>query len=203
MRYSGVQLEYNRVSKVMNADQLLQRLIGSDSRDEMMLTLQQWLKANSPAPNSTVYAVFAQVRGGVSHDYLAVYSTLERAQALIDAQCEELGSSLVIWPLEIDRDPKDDYWATPARCPELPHALKGPPAEDLQARIERYRPQLHRLATSEDFALVCANCGRAISQIAGYVEQSLLSHTCAPGSCGVCGQVGSVSPSDDWIGEGD
>lgn len=73
---------------------------------------------------------------------------------------------------------------------------------EVAERIERHRPNLERLASGADDALVCGTCGRAISQLAGYAGR-LLANTHFPGTCGVCGQIGSVSPSDDWIGEGD
>lgn len=50
---------------------------------------------------------------------------------------------------------------------------------------------------------VCGRCGRAISAAAGYIEQSLLSHTYAPGTSGLCLRAGSVSPSHDYICLGD
>lgn len=86
---------------------------------------------------------------------------------------------------------------------ELRRVWEMPRHDEVSDRIERYRPQLERLAADEECARVCGYCGRAISQIAGYVEQSVLSHTHAPGTCDVCGLVGSVSPSEDWIGQGD
>ena len=92
------------------------------------------------------------------------------------------------------------------------HALAGMPEDaiprdratrdDLNERIDH----LARLAAGTEYALVCGACGacgRAISRLAAYVEQSPVSHTHAPGTCGVCGRVDSVSPSDDWIGQGD
>lgn len=73
---------------------------------------------------------------------------------------------------------------------------------EVSERRERHHPQLERLALGADDALVCGICGRAISQLAGYAGR-LLANTHFPGTCGVWGQIGSVSPSDDWIGEGD
>lgn len=63
--------------------------------------------------------------------------------------------------------------------------------------------RLARLAAGTEYALVCGACGSAISQLAGYVERSLLAHTHATGQCDVCGRAGSVSPSGDWRGDGD
>lgn len=70
---------------------------------------------------------------------------------------------------------------------------------DVADRIERHRPHLERLASGADDALVCGTCGRTISQLAGYPGR-ILANTHFPGTCGVCGHVGSVSPSADWIG---
>lgn len=86
---------------------------------------------------------------------------------------------------------------------ELRRVWEMPLRDEVADRIARYRPQLERLAADEEYARVCGQCGRAISQVAGYVEQSPLSHTHFPGTCDVCGHVGSVSPSEDWIGKGD
>jgi hypothetical protein len=61
-----------------------------------------------------VYAVFARGRLGLDHDLLAVYSTRERAQGLIDAQDERLRACLVICELELDRHPTDPYWSPPS-----------------------------------------------------------------------------------------
>src|SRR5690606_7193329 len=69
---------------------------------------------------------------------------------------------------------------------------------DVADRIERHRPHLERLASGADDALVCGTCGRTISQLAGDAGR-ILANTHFPGTCGVCGHVGSVSPSADWI----
>ena len=65
-----------------------------------------------------VFAVFARGRLGLDHDLLAVYSTRERAQGLIDAQDEQLRACVVICELELDRHPTDPYWSPPSMASE-------------------------------------------------------------------------------------
>ncbi len=78
-----------------------------------------------------VYAVVAQGRLGVDHDVLAVYATPERAQELIDAQDDQLRSCLVIWDIELNKHPSDEYWAKPKGMVAAFHALADIPVDAL------------------------------------------------------------------------
>lgn len=233
-----------------------------------------------------VYAVFAAVRGGISHDWLAAYTSRERALAWINTQDAQLRECLVIWDIELDRHPTDPSWTTPqdvagaarfvsrdqisaaaGTAPHIDsrqfrvdvdsvldqgnrdqpaeargvaaafHALADLPVDAIprdrvmlgtmlgsiareaggltDAEAERFDrhstaladlneriDHLARLAAGIEYALVCGACGRAISRLASYVEQSPLSHPHAPGTCDVCSRTGSVSPSGEWIGLG-
>lgn len=60
-----------------------------------------------------VFVVFAAVRGGISHDFIAAYSSRERAQHWVDAQHASLRECLSISEIEIDRHTEDDYWQRP------------------------------------------------------------------------------------------
>lgn len=76
-----------------------------------------------------VYAVFAEVRGGIGHDWLGAYSSRERAQRFIDAQDAQLQSSLVIWEVELDADPSDPYWVAPKGMAAAFHAIAALPED--------------------------------------------------------------------------
>lgn len=152
-----------------------------------------------PASSRLVFGVFARPRthpGGL--ELIALYSTPERAQRFIDAQDESVHMVLSIVEIVIDSPPSGDLWKRPTEDPVLP----ADPT-DLQDRLAKYGRHLERLAEGDEYALVCGGCGRAVSYLANYVERSVLSHTRFPGTCSVCGRVGSVSPSGDWIDEGD
>lgn len=68
---------------------------------------------NEPRSGRIVYAVLAQVRQGVAHDFLAVYSTASLAREFVDAQDVQLRQCLVVWEVEVDRHPSDPYWTAP------------------------------------------------------------------------------------------
>jgi hypothetical protein len=77
------------------------------------------------------YAVLAEVRQGVEHDLLAVYSTRALAKAFTDAQDEQLRQCLVICEVEIDKHPSDPYWRKPHGLAGAFHALAGIPEDAL------------------------------------------------------------------------
>ncbi len=60
-----------------------------------------------------VFVVFAAVCGGISHDFIAAYSTRARAQRFIDAQDANLRDCLSISEIELNRHTEDDYWRRP------------------------------------------------------------------------------------------
>jgi len=76
-----------------------------------------------------VYAVFAQVDGGISHDWLAVYSTPEHAQRFIKSQQAQLQPSLVVWEVVLDADPSDPYWIPPQGMAAAFHTLAALPED--------------------------------------------------------------------------
>ena len=80
----------------------------------------------------TVYAVLAEVRGGVSHDLLAVYSTPVLARQYVDAQQESLRDCLVVWDVVVDRHPSDPYWTQPGMAAAF-HLLAELPDDALPA----------------------------------------------------------------------
>jgi hypothetical protein len=96
------------------ARELLEHLLTCESQDEMQATIQNWLQSNPPQVGAqVVYAVFAAVRGGVDHDYVAAYAKREQAQAFVDMQSEQLQQCLTVWEIELDRHPSDPYWTKP------------------------------------------------------------------------------------------
>jgi hypothetical protein len=46
-------------------------------------------------------------------EFLAVYSTRERAESFINAQDESRRGCLEVWLVELDRHPPDPFWARP------------------------------------------------------------------------------------------
>jgi hypothetical protein len=83
-----------------------------------------------------VYAVFAQGRLGLDYNLLAVYSSRDRAQELIDTQDEQLRACMAICELEYDRHPTDPYWSTPKGMASAFQLLAGMP-EDALPRGDR------------------------------------------------------------------
>ena len=93
----------------------------------------------------TVYAVLAEVRGGVSHDLLAVYSTPVLARQFIDAQQESLRHCLIVWDVVVDRHPADPYWTPPGMAAAF-HLLAELPDDALPAdRGEASRTETNML----------------------------------------------------------
>ena len=78
-----------------------------------------------------VYAVFAQGRLGLDYNLLAVYSSRDRAQELIDTQDEQLRACMAICELEYDRHPTDPYWSTPKGMASAFQLLAGMPKDAL------------------------------------------------------------------------
>lgn len=76
-------------------------------------TLLILLQQEKSVRRRRVFVVFAAVAGGISHDFIAAYSTRARAQRFIDAQDANLRECLSITPIELNRPPEDDYWRWP------------------------------------------------------------------------------------------
>lgn len=89
---------------------------------------------SEPRAGRVIYAVFAQVRGGVAHDFLAAYSSPVRAQSFIDAQDESLKQCLAVWEVEVDRHPSDTYWSVPQGVAGALQALARLPEDAVPAR---------------------------------------------------------------------
>ena len=71
------------------------------------------LKARLTVAPCAVYTLFAQGRLGPDNDFLAVYSTRDRAQRFIDAQDERLREVLFIVETEVDQHTREAYWRQP------------------------------------------------------------------------------------------
>jgi hypothetical protein len=59
-----------------------------------------------------LFGVFGYPKLGVD-ELLGVYSTPERAQALIDAQLPELRMGMRVEEIVVDQDPDDEFWRKP------------------------------------------------------------------------------------------
>jgi hypothetical protein len=60
-----------------------------------------------------VYAVFGQPFTTSTAEFLAVYSTRERAQAFIGRQPTSRQPQLSVSELRVDEDPSDPFWTPP------------------------------------------------------------------------------------------
>lgn len=86
---------------------------------------------SAPRRDRVVFAVLAQVRGGVDYHFLAAYSSRDRAREFIMAQDAELQQNLVVWEVELDAHPSDPYWTAPQGGAGAFHALAGLPEDAL------------------------------------------------------------------------
>lgn len=76
-------------------------------------TLLLLLDEEKRVSKTRIFVVFAAVHGGISHDFIAAYSSRERAQHWVDAQRASLRECLSVSEIEIDRHTEDDYWQRP------------------------------------------------------------------------------------------